>query len=242
LASKTESVKMPNLLSCTSLFKVISQSLFFHSLGLIMKRQSKISQLFNLRAQLLTPITALSFTLGSVLMTGCSTAPSHTADTSSSTGAEQVPNVELLGQLQLPTGARIINERTLILGAGDSWVGRITMEIGKDTNTAYSFFLDQYPRQGWTLVSAVRGANSLIVFNKQDRNATIEIRDGSLAVGATAVLTVTPRASVSSSQSNAGAVGSSGFNSPVIAPVPQPAPSVTNLPLAPSGPTGTSRN
>ena len=82
------------------------------------------------------------------------------------------------------------------------------MEVGKDTNTAYSFFLEQYPRQGWQLVSAVRGANSLIVFTRQDRNATVEIRDGSLAVSATAVLTMTPRPNITTNSS--GANGASG--------------------------------
>jgi hypothetical protein len=95
--------------------------------------------------------------------------------------------------MQMPTGAKIINERTLILGAGDAWVGRITMEVGKDTNNAYQFFMDQYPRQGWNLVTAARGANSLIVFTRGDRTATIEIRDGTLAVTPTVVLTVSPK-------------------------------------------------
>jgi hypothetical protein len=80
------------------------------------------------------------------------------------------------------------------------------MEVGKDTNTAYSFFMEQYPRQGWSLVSAVRGANSLIVFTKQDRNATIEIRDGTLAVSATAILTVTPRTTAPSIPQGGGSV------------------------------------
>jgi len=182
-----------------------------------MKRQSNISTALTLCSQILKPLSTLSFLTVSALLIGCSTTPLHTSDTSSSSGTEQVPNVELLGQLQLPTGAKIINERTLILGAGDSWVGRITMEVGKDTNTAYSFFMEQYPRQGWTLVSAVRGANSLIVFTKQDRNATIEIRDGSLAVSATAVLTVTPRPTSMAPQSG-------GLNAAPIAPINPSAP------------------
>ncbi len=170
-----------------------------------MKREEKTFNTFSLWTKLVRPVAALALAASTVLV-GCSTTPMHTADTSSASGAEQIPNVELLGQLQLPTGAKIINERTLILGAGDSWVGRITMEVGKDTNTAYSFFMEQYPRQGWSLVSAVRGANSLIVFTKQDRNATIEIRDGTLAVSATAILTVTPRTTAPSIPQGGGSV------------------------------------
>jgi hypothetical protein len=144
-------------------------------------------------------LIAACFTCTLIAFTGCSTTPLGKSDQASTAG--EVPNVELLGQMQLPPGSKIVNERTLILGAGDSWVGRITMEVGKDTNNAYSFFMDQFPRQGWVLVSAVRGANSLVVFNKQDRNATIEIRDGSLGMSATAVLTVTPKWSSSTQPS-----------------------------------------
>lgn len=178
-----------------------------------MKRDNKISIALSFWSKVVSPSKAFTLTIISAVLIGCSSTPLRTADTSSASGSEQVPNVELLGQLQLPTGAKIINERTLILGAGDSWVGRITMEVGKDTNTAYSFFLEQYPRQGWQLVSAVRGANSLIVFTRQDRNATVEIRDGSLAVSATAVLTMTPR------PSSSGAAPQPGVNATPIAPI-----------------------
>ena len=201
-----------------------------------MKRQDKIFNTFKLLSKVVTPLSALTISLASALLVGCSNTPLRTADTSSASGAEQVPNVELLGQLQLPTGARIINERTLILGAGDSWVGRITMEVGKDTNTAYSFFMEQYPKQGWSLVSAVRGANSLIVFTKQDRNATIEIRDGSLAVSATAILTVTPRATGPAAQFGAvpsASVGGGNANVNSVGATPI-APAVQLAPISPS--------
>ena len=187
--------------------------LIYTLLGFNMKLENNISIELSSWSKLVSSGVAFTLIIISAVLVGCSSTPLRTADTSSSFGAEQVPNVELLGQLQLPTGAKIINERTLILGAGDSWVGRITMEVGKDTNTAYSFFLEQYPRQGWQLVSAVRGANSLIVFTKQDRNATVEIRDGSLAVSATAVLTMTPR------PSSSGVVPQTNINATPITPI-----------------------
>ena len=77
------------------------------------------------------------------------------------------------------------------------------MEIGRDTNDVYQFFMEQYPKQGWGLISASRGSNSLIVFLRQDRTATIEIRDGTLAATPTVILTVAPKSNTPNTASPA---------------------------------------
>jgi hypothetical protein len=43
------------------------------------------------------------------------------------------------------------------------------------------------------LISAVRGKTSLLVLPKADRSATVEIQDGMLMNGATAVLTLSTK-------------------------------------------------
>jgi hypothetical protein len=103
------------------------------------------------------------------------------------------PSVDILGQTQLPVGAKILNERSLILGTGDQWVGRVSLDVGRDVSAAYKFFLDAYPQQGWTLVTAVRGPTSLLVFTKQERNATVELQEGVVWGGGNVTLTVSPR-------------------------------------------------
>ena len=103
------------------------------------------------------------------------------------------PNVEILGQTQLPPGAVIQHEKSLIMGAGDQWVGRVSLDVGRDVGAAYKFFLETYPQQGWTLVTAVRGQTSLLVFTKLERNATVEFQEGSLLGGGTVTMIVSPR-------------------------------------------------
>ena len=70
---------------------------------------------------------------------------------------------------------------------------KITLDVGKDAAIAYRFFLEQYPKQGWTLLSSVRGQTSMLVFTKDNRNATIQISDASVVNSGKAILTVTPR-------------------------------------------------
>jgi hypothetical protein len=103
------------------------------------------------------------------------------------------PGLEILGQTQLPAGAKIDHEKSLIMGAGDQWVGRVSLDVGRDVGAAYKFFLETYPQQGWTLVTAVRGQTSLLVFTKQERNAAVEFQEGNLLGGGSVTLTVSPR-------------------------------------------------
>jgi hypothetical protein len=102
---------------------------------------------------------------------------------------------DLLGQTQLPPGARILHEQSLVIGTGENWVGRVVMDSARDTTSAYSYFLDNYPSQGWTLLSAVRAKSSVLVFSKGERNVTIEIQEGNPLAGGAAmvILTLSPR-------------------------------------------------
>jgi len=124
--------------------------------------------------------------LGACLMiSACST----TQESISTTGAEA-----MVGSI-LPTGSKINNAQSLIMGSGENWVGRMVLEVKQDTAGVYNFFLDNYPAQGWALVSAVRGKTSLLVFTKADRSATVEISDATLG-GSSTVLTVSPKSTL----------------------------------------------
>ena len=100
-----------------------------------------------------------------------------------------------LGGLALPAGSAIRADQSLIIGAGDAWVGRAVLEVGRDGDAAYSHFMNQLPAQGWTLVTAVRGRQSLIVLTRQERTLTIEIAQPMLG-SATVYMTMAPRNAV----------------------------------------------
>lgn len=123
------------------------------------------------------------------LLAGCGSTPLSTPGD----GAKTVTPGEVMGSTALPPGAAVKAGQSLIMGAGEQWVGRVVADVGRDTDAAYRFFLETYPAQGWMLVSAVRGKTSLIVLTKQDRTATVELTEGSLVASGVAVLTVSPR-------------------------------------------------
>jgi hypothetical protein len=122
---------------------------------------------------------------------GCANTGSSTSVAVGPDGKLQNP-VQLLGQLPLPPGAVIRADQSLIIGAGDNWVGRVVLDVGRDVDAAFRYFLETYPAQGWTVVSAVRGKNSFLVMTRQERTATFEMVDGGM-MGSSVSLTMAPR-------------------------------------------------
>ncbi len=144
-------------------------------------------------------LALLSGCASTSLTSGTSTAaPAGT--TAASAGAAPAANDkspivapgQWLGGLALPAGSSIRADQSLIIGAGENWVGRAALNVGRDADAAYRFFLDNLPAQGWTMVAAVRGRQSLLVMSRQERTLTIEISDP--MIGAPEVyLTMAPR-------------------------------------------------
>lgn len=129
---------------------------------------------------------AIAFTFA-VLACGCATT------TEPPPAAAPQQGSALLGQTQLPPGAKVRNDESFVMGSGDDWLGRLVLETTQDTASAYQYFLDGYPRQGWTLLSATRAKTSLLVFTRQERTATVEIAEAGFGRGTLVTLTVSPK-------------------------------------------------
>ena len=135
----------------------------------------------------------LTFIAAAMLVLGLSACVSTTSSVNLSADGKAPNTSQLLGQLSLPTGARLMGDQSLIIGTGDNWVGRVVLDVGRDLDAAYAFFLETYPAQGWTLVSAVRGKSSVMVLTRQERTATVELIDGGILGSSLVMLTMAPR-------------------------------------------------
>ena len=112
-------------------------------------------------------------------------------DSPSGTPAEvQEIQTQLLGDMPLPQGAKIAGSDSIIIGGGNQWVGRAVVNALQGATDVYAFFQSEYPKSGWTTVSAVKAKSSILVFTKGDRTATIEIVDGSLG-GPKSIIVIT---------------------------------------------------
>ena len=128
----------------------------------------------------------------SALLVACTGTPLATQQPAAGDAATLAAPGQWLGGLPLPAGSVIRADQSLIIGSGDAWVGRAVLDVGRDADAAYRFFMDNLPAQGWSVVTAVRGRQSLIVFTRQERTLTIEIAEPMLGTPAVYV-TMAPR-------------------------------------------------
>ena len=100
----------------------------------------------------------------------------------------------LFNQMPLPKDARISPEKSLILGEGDNWAGRIELSSSMESLEASTFFTTEYPKHGWQLISSTKAKLSILVFTGNTRTLTIEITEGGpLAAKSMIVMTVAPK-------------------------------------------------
>jgi hypothetical protein len=131
-----------------------------------------------------------------LMVLGLSACANNTLPTNAEGETSADIQLKLLGDMPLPGGAVINNENSLILGSGDGWAGRVAIKSAQSATETFSFFRDQYQKAGWTLVSSTKSKNSILVFIKKDRTATVEIEEGGFGGKSNVMLTVAPRSTV----------------------------------------------
>ena len=100
----------------------------------------------------------------------------------------------LFNQMPLPKDARISPDKSLILGEGDNWAGRIELSSSMESLEASAFFITEYPKHGWQLLSSTKAKLSILVFSSSTRTLTLEIAEGGpLAAKSMIVMTVAPK-------------------------------------------------
>jgi hypothetical protein len=108
-------------------------------------------------------------------LSGCANTGSSTSVAVGPDGKLQNP-VQLLGQLPLPPGAVIRADQSLIIGAGDNWVGRVVLDVGRDVDAAYRYFSGNLP--GTRLDRGVGSARQKQFFGHDPARAHGDTRDG----------------------------------------------------------------
>jgi hypothetical protein len=100
----------------------------------------------------------------------------------------------LFNQMPLPKDARISPDKSIILGEGDNWAGRIELSSSMESLEASAFFTAEYPKHGWQLISSTKAKLSILVFTGSTRTLTLEITEGGpLAAKSMIVMTVAPK-------------------------------------------------
>ena len=92
----------------------------------------------------------------------------------------------------IPIGAEMDLDRTVILGARERWIGRLTLETNHNSVKLFNFFKKSTPEFGWQEITSIRSATSVLTYSQTTRVLTIQIIAKTLQ-GSEVVMTVSPR-------------------------------------------------
>ena len=106
--------------------------------------------------------------------------------TRTASGFAQFPDIAV------PSGATMDVDRSLVLGARENWIGRLSMNVPGDAPKTYEFFLREMPKFKWQEITTVRSEVSVLTYSRDNRIATIQITKRTLR-GSAVDITVSPR-------------------------------------------------
>ncbi len=139
------------------------------------------------------PFQKIVFGIYILSLIGCSTT-NNLSDLSKRFDDIKKMETLLFNKMPLPKDTRISADKSLILGEGDNWAGRIELSSSMEPLEASAFFTSEYPKQGWTLISSTKAKLSILVFTNNTRTLTLEITEGGpLAAKSMIVMTVAPK-------------------------------------------------
>jgi len=75
----------------------------------------------------------------------------------------------------LPNDSKIQMENTVILGSGSAWTGRILLLTKSKPAELLKYFTENAKSSEWNLTSSSISEQIFLVFNKEDRIATVKI-------------------------------------------------------------------
>ena len=108
-------------------------------------------------------------------MTGCTGSPM--SPSSRSDGSTVQPSFSLFSDIPVPAGASMDMERSLLLGTGDLWTGRLVFSTNNGHGRVFDFYKTEMPGFGWQEITSVRASISIQTWKRGPRVATIQIRD-----------------------------------------------------------------
>ena len=136
-------------------------------------------------------------------VTACGSLPQlPQSNAPSETDAEKsvLQTFQPITDIPIPKGSRLDVDRSLVLGGGDYWTGRLVISISDSASDAFARYLQEMPRFGWKHITSVQTDISILAFARDHRIANIQIESRTLG-GATVVKVMSPRAN-GSEQSN----------------------------------------
>lgn len=126
-----------------------------------------------------------------VLLAGCGGDPPRSSP-AEAPGAGTPASFAQFTDIPIPSSAGLDNERSLVLGSQDAWLGRVVLNTSSSLPRMFEFYSDEMRRFGWSEVTTVRGDPSTLTFTRGGRVATVQIESRTIR-GALVSITMSPR-------------------------------------------------
>jgi len=126
-------------------------------------------------------------------LAGCSSVWNSSASQTTDTGKMgSGPPTQIAG-VALPEGYSLDANRTIVLGEGDRWIGRLSYSVNSSSDAMFDFVRREMANYGWTEVAVVRAETSQLTFlsSAGDRVASVLITRSTL-YGSKVDMTVAP--------------------------------------------------
>lgn len=135
-----------------------------------------------------------SFVFAALALSGCQGMQLSGSSTKNTEASARTAPPQISG-IALPEGYSLDTNRTIILGEGERWIGRLSYSINSSANDMFDFVRREMNNYGWVEVSVVRSEISQLTYMSSggDRVASILISAASL-YGSKVELTVSPAA------------------------------------------------
>lgn len=109
-------------------------------------------------------------------LVGCSSSNDTFSNSQTTASGRTAMGFSQFPDIAVPPGSRMDVERSLVLGARDDWIGRLSITTSKNPSEAYDFFQREMPKYRWQEITTVRSETSILTFTRNSRVATIRIQ------------------------------------------------------------------
>lgn len=129
-----------------------------------------------------------------LVLAGCASIGIGGGSTNADKKARGGPTPQISG-VALPEGYSLDADRTIILGEGDRWIGRLSYSVNTSADAMFDFIRGEMVNQNWKEVAVVRAETSHLTYlsGDGDRVASILIARNTI-YGAKVDMTVSPAA------------------------------------------------
>jgi hypothetical protein len=104
------------------------------------------------------------------------------------------PGFAQFTDIPIPPKNTIDLDRTLVFGSDRDWIGRVSLSTSMAVSAVYDFYKREMPKLGWTELTSVRSATSVLTYQLDNRVATIQVTSGRFGLGTQVDFWMNPRA------------------------------------------------